>query len=498
MIMDFNYMEDTDRTQYEKKPSRWEKGSPAYIPVGLWIAAALFLFNPNFHVIDLLPDSIGCILMAIGFSYLPDCVPQVAKARGWFVRWGIFALIPWIGLVLLFTVEALQEQIYLVTTLVLVSDIISLGFGITAFSALFGALDSVGYLCQPEVPAYMKDREGRQTEKLRRFTLFFFIFRSIIGFLPELVTLDMDRISVMYQFINLIRWMAILPELILGIVWAVRIIRFELRIFRDPILTGGLTRIYDEKIRNVTGYLIRHRMWMLMVCWTAGVILSFDLFIDNKALIPNFLSPLAFLAGVILCSSCVKNWKRAAWACGAAALSGTVYYLLQVFMMQKYDITRLSFLVVNYEDVYGFLIPVRIVALLDAAVYLWMIFECGRFLFEFIQLHTGFDLINRELNRNQNRRDLQKGLRTGFMICGILLAVYTVVCALDYFFFQYIFFYWILALIFGAIVAWVFSDRLRNLYTEVIMKYEIDLKAAYFVPVREKVRKKAEEKGLAF
>ena len=53
--MDFNYMEDTDRTQYEKKPSRWEKGSPAYIPVGLWIAAALFLFNPNFHVIDLLP-----------------------------------------------------------------------------------------------------------------------------------------------------------------------------------------------------------------------------------------------------------------------------------------------------------------------------------------------------------------------------------------------------------------------------------------------------------
>ena len=54
--------------------------------IGLWIAAAIFLFEPNINLVDIFPDVLGYILLCNAISRIASLNDSVDDALGKFKK----------------------------------------------------------------------------------------------------------------------------------------------------------------------------------------------------------------------------------------------------------------------------------------------------------------------------------------------------------------------------------------------------------------------------
>ncbi|MBQ3901350.1 MAG: hypothetical protein II736_06475 [Clostridia bacterium] len=245
---------------------------------GLIAAGFVFLFNPVYHVIDLLPDFIGFFLIWKGLARLASLEYELEDSRN-IIKWLIvtelikpFTLIFMRGSAAagLGTPDSLLPMVHDNSKLLFafVFSVIELILFIPAVKKMFSGLDSLGIRFSSESLNATEDkkiavREGKKvrfvtgkrdvSRKVYGIILMFYIARVFFTVVCELPALQMyeytgyvdNRTLDLTRFKNLFYVFSSVVVLILGIVFLYFTLRFFRAVGRDSDFCGKLENAYS-------------------------------------------------------------------------------------------------------------------------------------------------------------------------------------------------------------------------------------------------------------
>ena len=145
--------------------------------VTYFIAGLIFLLNPNYGIIDVLPDVIGYFLILRAIEHAADMYEYISDAKNLLSKLCVISIAKLAATVLC---SVTDETFVLVLTFGFV--IVELIYILPAFMKLY---NGIGYSAMrlgiPEVP--------EATSRIRNLTVAFFAVRGVAALIPELTSL---------------------------------------------------------------------------------------------------------------------------------------------------------------------------------------------------------------------------------------------------------------------------------------------------------------------
>lgn len=285
--------------------------------VGLIISGLVFLFMPNYNIIDILPDFIGCALIMKGISKVQLVNLSLTESYEAFRRLLIVGLckIPAMGIYGLINVQSAivfgpdgvidqnrattdYTSLLLVCILFATLEII---FSIKAFSSLFegiraSALEKTEYAANVNY------------NYIRWLTLAYVTVKPIMYTAPELSSLSTGNYGVvtnkgvvaLVEYRNVFNIISFVICLGLGIFWLVKSVSYFKGIKND---TEYLTRL-DEKaigaIENKKEAARARKLLFALSLFVAAVFFTLEMRIDGLDVIPSFIAGGLFIAVLFL------------------------------------------------------------------------------------------------------------------------------------------------------------------------------------------------------
>ncbi len=250
------------------------------------LAGLVFFFNPCINIIDVLPDFIGAILIAVGLHRLSDVEDRFAEAR----RVSVIMIGVYIAKFLLsFYLMARWKSGLLPFTFIFSSGEALLF--ILLFTKLFGAIEYMANLhdgdkCLPLVSDTAK------------FSIFFSITKVALAFIPEAFALEKEQ-SLDFSFdasplptLTEAKPFAVVLFTIvvfgLGIYFLVLNFKFFRTVISDKKFISNMRDIYRERVlldpKLVAARKFRRYFMLLMF----GVVFLFDFTVDAVNILPDF------------------------------------------------------------------------------------------------------------------------------------------------------------------------------------------------------------------
>ena len=313
---------------------------------GLMIAALLFLWNPHVNVIDVLPDCIGWMLAALSMTHLAWAMDDFAalRRRAW-ILCGITAvkLAPMVFSILgVKKLEFLGEPT-MVLTYTVCFGAFELFLGVGVMRGWIDAIAKFGLLHDSKIAVHgttkepkrlrqqIFDEEGAKTvsterkrslsrkalrknsrrgrryrdfsERLGRLTFWFFVWRFVSSFVPELVYLRSTEYlgNVVYGVVIDIRdyrpYLIFFFSLIAGIYglrWLVRCLGYAKRLGGDPAIQSGFVNLSHERQEQIVSRAAMERFSIAFGCMMIGGVFFCHFSFENINILPDCIG-LAFL-----------------------------------------------------------------------------------------------------------------------------------------------------------------------------------------------------------
>lgn len=313
---------------------------------GLMIAALLFLWNPHVNVIDVLPDCIGWMLAALSMTHLAWAMDDFAalRRRAW-ILCGITAvkLAPMVFSILgVKKLEFLGEPT-MVLTYTVCFGAFELFLGVGVMRGWIDAIAKFGLLHDSKIAVHgttkepkrlrqqISDEEGAKTvsterkrslsrkalrknsrrgrryrdfsERLGRLTFWFFVWRFVSSFVPELVYLRSTEYlgNVVYGVVIDIRdyrpYLIFFFSLIAGIYglrWLVRCLGYAKRLGGDPAIQSGFVKLSHERQEQIVSRAAMERFSIAFGCMMIGGVFFCHFSFENINILPDCIG-LAFL-----------------------------------------------------------------------------------------------------------------------------------------------------------------------------------------------------------
>ena len=284
----------------EKKNKRM---LPPLLGFGLFAAAPFLLFNPEYAVVDILPDCIGYALILVSLRYLRDAGEGIHEAYGAFLRAAAVSAVKLLSVFLIFS--GLFDQINQAASMLLfafVFNFLELLFLIPAWKKLFSGL---AYLSSD--PA--TDRACRRASVSTRV---FIVIKALCAFLPETSVLsshDENAVFNWYEFIGMFRAVSIAVCLVAGVVW---LITFSVRlsvIRRDSGLFERARAEYESAILDRPSVGVRRSIRAVVAGVCVFLLLSADVYLDSVNVLPDFLAGIAAIVLFIMMKRFSGKWK---------------------------------------------------------------------------------------------------------------------------------------------------------------------------------------------
>lgn len=382
---------------------------------GLLVLGAVFLFNPNISVIDVLPDFIACVCIIVATSKLSEMISYFDDARAAFIKLAIvsFSRIPiWMMIVSVTADHTEQRSLYTVFTLAYL--VVEMIYALPAFKSLFAGFAYLAerYGCKEAVGISYITGDG-----LRSLTLFAFGAKNVMAFLPDLCYLyNYDHVGSVNRY-N-INWLELRPyfvvitaflALIPAIIWLVSFISYARRLASSPRLDGIVS---ESKLdtRPLNGKRTFRLIYAALTLIVIGTVFNVDFPIDNIDVAPDFVSALCYLAAfVIVCKEYELKWISFAMS--------AFYFLSSVF---AFAVSRAFFAEYEYEAIGKSLaafekyLSVIIAVSVDCLFFVGVVVMLTIMLFHITGEHTEFS--KRERSRTQ-------AMCVGFGFIGVLNAV---------------------------------------------------------------------------
>lgn len=369
-----------------------------------WIFGAwIFLWNPNCIVIDVLPDWMGYLFLCFGLSKLADLNDSIGTAVSAFRKMIWIDAAKLLAMVWIFGMSAASERTSSMLLWTFVFSVLELIFVIPAFSKLFDGLTEIGYF-YPNVSLFgtelsrkggisgERPKKKNRTDRMKRQTVFFVAMKAILAVLPEfseLTNLSYDEGTGtvgLYRYIGVMRVMAVIPVLIVGIVWLIRMTLYLRSILKDRALMIGLYEKYQADVKPKVGLFAQRNVKSVCALTVAALILTLDFRLDGQNCFPDFWAAiLMFFAFLVL----KKREKDAGRRWLAATLC---YFFFSVLgAVAEYSFfSRYSYgaLIKNEAAMrnYGILLGLNVGKYISFLLVLLCLVGCAK---KMIQKHTG-------------------------------------------------------------------------------------------------------------
>ncbi len=272
------------------------------IGIPLLFLAFVFLFEPNYTLVDILPDFIGYFLLCLGLSNLADINPRIEEAVSHFKFGILISLLKYLALYLKNGIFSAEEQSLVLLIFVFVFDTAELVILIPAYKKLFDGLTHLGTMQDSKAvfcTSVKKDGKGIKsiTEKAYAFTVICLLVSSLATTVPELTSLIGNSY---YDFIVILRVFLLVLSLAVGIFWLSYIERYFVRLKNDKAFINRLGDIYlEQKRENPDKYTLR-RIKDAVFILTVGAALTVCLYVDNFSLIPKLLPCVILSLGILM------------------------------------------------------------------------------------------------------------------------------------------------------------------------------------------------------
>ncbi len=280
---------------------------------GFILAGFLLLLNPVVHVIDIIPDFIGFLLIWKGLSKLSYLHSGFSAARELFLRL-VFVELAKTGCIL-FVPGADGSTLILFA---FVFGFLELLFFLPAVNHLFDGLYYVGMRYESRTVFAKKGNKKGKTKEIgpsvKRLTIVFYIIRVVATFLPELTELQMyehkgavTAMAVDYTrfkpLFHVLTWIVVLT---VGICWCVKL-RYFGRIRREKDFIARLSEVYDRDISPKTWVFMAKRMKGALAMYILAAVLSLCLEIERINVLPGVLSAAILIVCAVLIGKDVKG-----------------------------------------------------------------------------------------------------------------------------------------------------------------------------------------------
>ena len=393
----------------------------------------IFLFNPNINVIDFLPDFIGYIILCALLTNLADINETVSEALGIFKKMIFIDAAKLVALIWIFGMSVTTEKNSSLLLWSFAFGILEMLFVIPAFLKLFKGLGELGYLYDnTSINEKNGNRKKNYTDSLRRFTVAFIAIKSIMAFLPEFADLtsteysENQGITNLYEHIGIMRFLAFVPVLVLGVIWIVKVILYFNRINNDVKFNSAIDQIYRSRVLNKSGIFVKRNIKLSFVLLLLVAVFSFDLRIESVNVLPDFISAI-----LVFAFFCVVS-KRTSINKKISVTVATVYFVTAVAA----TVTEfLFFKNYYYESIYraqeamqAFVVMATF-AVINIAVFaiacVMMLMACDNIIKE----HTGgITVSNDKSNEYQLKMSeaLHADLRRSLIFCAASTFVYLV------------------------------------------------------------------------
>ena len=320
---------------------------------GFCILSVLFFFNPNVSIIDVLPDFFGYLLLVAGLAKFADLNDSVAAARTQLTR------LIWISgarLLALFWIfglafgrertAALLLWTFVFATLELIFSLFAVSSLMTGITELGTFYDNTSILGYSAFQARRKKHRKNYTEKLQRLTVVFVVAKSVLPVLPELADLtntsynEESHVVNLYRYIGIMRFLATVPVLILGVLWLVRCLRYLIRVQRDEPFVTGVKSAYRERITPRNGVFVVRRVRAAFAVLITAMLLTIELRIENITLLPDFIAAAVLLVFFLMLLPYLKKIPKVTYAALSCLFATSVLsYLAERYFFANYSYT---------------------------------------------------------------------------------------------------------------------------------------------------------------
>lgn len=309
--------------------------------MGYFIAAAIFLFNPNLNILDVLPDCLGYLFLICGLADCDFLVPHFedAKKKFTYLAWLTLSKIP-----MYFVVSASthgDSNLGVMFTLIsLVYGILELLLVLPAFRAFFEGME---FLAERHGAFSLA---GKRMEDARAFTLIAVVAKPILAFLPELVFLSNQDPLIGSGAVDWVHFrphffvLAAMIMLIIGILFLVFFCIYVCHAKKDEALAAVFADLADAHSTPIRGEQAARSIHRAMFFFSVGAFCCMDITLDRLSYLPDALGALCFLlAAYMLFSIGGMRAKISAILSGAWAVAAgfAVGYRNAFFAKYSYE-----------------------------------------------------------------------------------------------------------------------------------------------------------------
>ena len=274
----------------------------------------IFLFNPNITVIDPLPDFIGYILICAALYRLCDLGGGLTEAYEAFKKMALIDAGKLLAVIWIFGMTVPSERNTSILLWTFVFSLVELIMLLPAYTKLFAGLTALGYRFPSDALFGMR-KKGSRTDAMRNLTYGFVTAKAVLTVLPEFADLanysyDETTTSIvnLYRYIGVMRFLAIIPIVILGIIWLICFITYFHRICADQGLMAALEDKYKQDVLPKRGIFVRRAFKNFSLIFTVGLLLTVDIRIDAINMLPDFIAAVFLIVAIfMLRKHCGKN-----------------------------------------------------------------------------------------------------------------------------------------------------------------------------------------------
>ncbi len=304
---------------------------------GCIVAGLLFLFNPNIQIYDVLPDCIGLLLIYRGLFAMSFSTEKLRDARG--LLWKlVIVTAARTASILLIPGKSDSFTLLLVFSFGVLEAIYTIPFIMQTFDGFYdlGRRYDVKSVFWP-----VKDRKGQVTEraeKLKIYTVIFFVIKTAASVLPELTALDMQAAPSENHYIPMSRFKPLFYlfagsiALVFGVIWLVRALRYVNGMRKDTKLNEGIAAHYKEAVLNDKGMFAAVQMKNVLLLFLLAAVAVFPMQLDGIGVFPSFIA-----AGLlVLALRILSRFDRLAWYGSVPAVLTSVLSVIGLVLQPPY------------------------------------------------------------------------------------------------------------------------------------------------------------------
>lgn len=403
-----------------------------------WIFAGfIFLFNPNFNVVDILPDFIGYAMIIYGLVKLRDLSSSFADAFKSFI---LLAVLSVGKLISLFFTMHLDDQGYLLV-FTFVFTLAELYFMNRAFNQYFEGILFTATAFENDNPSsesntsgFIKNRSETENRSMNHnllkdydtahtTTIIFVFARGILTLLPEFVYLYVDEEVgyVLASYKGVLNVFSLLISLVIGIIWLYYMRKYYRVIMSEKVYLSNMEKYYNEVILPDGDLFLKRSLKFGLTLLPIGVIFLCDFYIDGSDVLFDIVGAAVIAFSVFVMRKYIPLKKELYFLCAGFALTGTVLSIYEKSLAKEYYAFGLARSVEGYRA-YVISIIIGVVKSLVFAAFVYMLYKLLR---SMIDDHTGRkeesqfrSVIQRD---REKRRDLIIKTKA-FLITGLLAA----------------------------------------------------------------------------